>query len=211
MIDSLFTLTFVFREGSVEWENGNNRKLSLSYNVPTSSSQHSTVTVLTTRIIQVRDYWQNGDAISEPAQLSKDQTETGSSSACLSQFAELQYRKKEIDKLITTLQAVELENLHLQGECLDGLKLRQLQKLQQRLAESFFKVNRAIVDIVEKEQCTICFENERNVVLVPCGICESIGNNILGHLIICNTCAERDLKSCPYCRVRVQSKQRVFF
>jgi hypothetical protein len=67
----------IVRDGTVDWEEGTNRKLSLSYTVPTSSSRHSTVTVLTTRIIQVRDYWQTGDANTEPAQLSKDQTETG--------------------------------------------------------------------------------------------------------------------------------------
>ncbi|KAF4519919.1 hypothetical protein B566_EDAN012561 [Ephemera danica] len=46
----------------------------------------------------------------------------------------------------------------------------------------------------DERLCRVCFENELNVVLLPCG-----------HMVVCSNCAPR-FSSCPVCRQRVIAK-----
>lgn len=53
--------------------------------------------------------------------------------------------------------------------------------------------------IQEEKTCKICYENNANVVFLPCG-----------HIHTCRECAF-SLKDCPVCRTTIHSKQRVYF
>lgn len=50
----------------------------------------------------------------------------------------------------------------------------------------------------DTETCSICYENDRNVVFIPCK-----------HFISCNKCTV-GLKKCPYCRNVILEKIRIF-
>ena len=52
---------------------------------------------------------------------------------------------------------------------------------------------------IEETTCTICMENKKNVVFLPCG-----------HMCTCAQCAPQ-VDRCPLCRENIVSKHNVFY
>lgn len=48
-------------------------------------------------------------------------------------------------------------------------------------------------------KCVICFENPKQVIILPCG-----------HVCLCEECSNRILLSCPMCRKDIVSKAAAF-
>jgi len=93
------------------------------------------------------------------------------------------------------------------GENVEGLSLEQLQQLVKQQEEVVAKIKEALSKVVSNKldeikgerMCSLCCEQEKNVMLNPCG-----------HVKICDKCAEKELKRCPYCGKDIESFQKVY-
>jgi hypothetical protein len=54
----------------------------------------------------------------------------------------------------------------------------------------------------EKDEnlCVICLDNKKNIVLVPCG-----------HVCICDSCKEKNIKDCPICRTKIENMIKAYW
>eukprot|EP01114_Cavostelium_apophysatum_P013588 TRINITY_DN3324_c0_g1_i1.p1 TRINITY_DN3324_c0_g1~~TRINITY_DN3324_c0_g1_i1.p1 ORF type:complete len:244 (-),score=24.99 TRINITY_DN3324_c0_g1_i1:37-768(-) len=163
------------RTKQITWEGGSNRELLIS-----EISQKE----------WKKDVWQDDGSATRPCN-------------CAPIINELEdivaQQRRELESLLTTVHELGLENSRLCGENIGDMKLVELQHLQNRLVKSFLKVNKALLVHVEKDNCSICYENERNICLIPCG-----------HFVLCENCANRDLKCCPFCRKAVTRIQKIY-
>lgn len=72
--------------------------------------------------------------------------------------------------------------------------------VENSLQELQKKVRKLQAKCKDKKQCVICWERERNYILIPCG-----------HYMLCGTCACTTIgKECPYCRKQIYDIQQVF-
>ena len=66
----------------------------------------------------------------------------------------------------------------------------------------FKLTNPSVIPIEEshtKIECKVCFQNEANMVIIPCG-----------HVVTCGICAVQ-LEKCPICRQNISDRIRSFF
>jgi hypothetical protein len=72
--------------------------------------------------------------------------------------------------------------------------------VENNLQELQKKVRKLKAKCKDKKQCVVCWERDRNYILIPCG-----------HYMLCGTCACTTLgKECPYCRKQIYDIQQVF-
>jgi E3 ubiquitin-protein ligase MUL1 len=51
----------------------------------------------------------------------------------------------------------------------------------------------------ESQQCVVCCENQREIILLPCG-----------HVCLCENCSERIEDYCPVCRTAIETKATAY-
>lgn len=54
-------------------------------------------------------------------------------------------------------------------------------------------------ELNELQQCLVCYQNPREIILLPCG-----------HVCLCLDCSERINDLCPVCRGKVQTKATAY-
>lgn len=58
----------------------------------------------------------------------------------------------------------------------------------------------AAPEIAEHKLCTVCLENEKNILLEPCN-----------HVCLCENCAAQIDKLCPICRAEFTTQKKIYF
>ncbi|WP_157237059.1 RING-HC finger protein [Endozoicomonas elysicola] len=84
-----------------------------------------------------------------------------------------------LPRVQTTTSVAEMEGLRIEVEKLRAENAVLTRKLEEKSSQL---------------ECTVCMENDRNVVFAKCH-----------HLVVCGGCAE-ELKECPVCRGEVKEK-----
>lgn len=54
-------------------------------------------------------------------------------------------------------------------------------------------------ELTELQQCLVCCQNPREIILLPCG-----------HVCLCLDCSERINDLCPVCRAEIQTKATAY-
>jgi hypothetical protein len=121
----------------------------------------------------------------------RDQLSEGYQQVC--KALEQQGRHLKVCKVVTNCCRAELG--HFRGHGLGNLTPHQLVGLQQELTKAIDRVGDAISGL---NQCVVCLDNQRQVMLMPCT-----------HMCLCHCCAARVEQSCPLCRTHIESKVHV--
>ena len=93
------------------------------------------------------------------------------------------------------------DNSLLNGEIgiINKLNENELILLQKKLQNSLLKVSNVMFKTIErKNNCVICFENERNEYFEPCG-----------HYVCCKDCS-RKIDQCPICKSNIANKRSIY-
>lgn len=93
-----------------------------------------------------------------------------------------------------------LEQLDTVFGALQGA-LSRVRAEQVRLAKmQHVETEKELAKLQEAKSCAVCFERDRNTVLLPCG-----------HVVLCGVCARSgDIRDCPVCRSRIERVMDVF-
>lgn len=89
------------------------------------------------------------------------------------------------------------ELLHKQLSGIDD-KCSELQKQLEHSKMKLIEVEAKAKDEQEKEICAICLENQKSIVVIPCGHC------------YCESCAS-GIKRCAICRQDIKQRSKIFF
>jgi len=90
------------------------------------------------------------------------------------------------------------------------MEIRKMEHQIEALEKALFEKDEIIENLkansvpLAEENCIICFEKERNHILIPCG-----------HLILCKSCCdtfkERNISNCPLCQSKINLICKVFY
>jgi len=97
-----------------------------------------------------------------------------------------------LDASINTLKEEEIKEFEIQVESLEHKSA----KLQKNIGETKIKIG-VRKSQLEARTCTICYDNEKNTILDPCG-----------HKF-CQVCAAT-LRQCPFCKQRINKRIKVY-
>jgi len=107
--------------------------------------------------------------------------------------------KQETESKLQQLESLKKSFGQLTGDRLEGLGVKDLDKIEQDLLQALQKVKVARSTQEERlKECKICNDAESKIVFVPCG-----------HLCTCEKCSLM-LDVCVICRQRIQQKVKTF-
>ncbi len=107
--------------------------------------------------------------------------------------------REYVSRLEGMLNRCRMEINHLKIQRIkDKLAVKQLQHLLKEFVQDNFKLKVNLSTEKEKYMCNICFDNLKNVVIVPCY-----------HFVSCKRCASK-LPNCPICRSEIESMLYLF-
>jgi len=105
---------------------------------------------------------------------------------------------KENEELRVKLEEVEEENKRLKGEDVASLTYDELREVLDIHKEAQKKIEAAVFAEYQQMMCTVCMDEKKNTVILPCS-----------HMCVCHSCATRQLDKCPLCKAGIQSFMKV--